>query len=66
MLTQRQSDIALVEAKLEVQQLLQEWARDYLGSRYGNRQGQLGEDSTQDAETEQPSGSVPQGPALPY
>ena len=33
MLNQREMDIALVEAKLEVQKLLQEWVEDYLGSR---------------------------------
>ena len=67
MLTQRESDTALVEADLWVQKLLEEWARDYLGSRYGNRQGQLGEDSTGDAEAEQPEGAIaPQSPALPY
>ena len=33
MLTQRETDIALVEAKAEVQEMLQEWLVDYLGSR---------------------------------
>jgi hypothetical protein len=33
MLTQRETDIALVEAKAEVQKLLEEWMEDYLGSR---------------------------------
>ena len=33
MLTQRETDIALVEAKAEVQKMLQEWMEDYLGSR---------------------------------
>jgi hypothetical protein len=33
MLTQRETDIALIEAKVEVQKLLEEWTVDYLGSR---------------------------------
>ena len=33
MLNQREMDIALVEAKVEVQALLQEWVEEYLGSR---------------------------------
>lgn len=33
MLTQRDTDIALIEGKAEVQRLLEEWATDYLGSR---------------------------------
>jgi len=42
MLTQRESDTALVEADLWVQKLLEEWARDYLGSRYGGQTVQDG------------------------
>ena len=39
MLNQRESDIAHVEAKLEIQQLLTEWAKDYLGNRHGDQTG---------------------------
>jgi len=33
MFTQREMDMALVEAEVEVQKLLEEWVEDYLGSR---------------------------------
>jgi len=33
MLTQRDMDIALTEAKVDVRKLLEEWMEDYLGSR---------------------------------
>ena len=33
MFTQREMDIAITESKAEIQKMLQEWMRDYLGSR---------------------------------
>ena len=33
MLTQRDYDIATIETETEIQELLKEWYRDYLGSR---------------------------------
>jgi hypothetical protein len=33
MLNQRESDLAHLEAEVEVRELLEEWYRDYLGSR---------------------------------
>jgi len=54
MLNQREMDIALVEAKVETQKLLEEWAKDYLGSRLDGidtRRGGVAEGSgTQAAE----------------
>ena len=54
MLSQRETDIAIVESKAEIQKLLQEWAVDYLGSRLdgdnrGNAPGGAGTAETEGA-----------------
>ena len=47
MLTQREEDIANVEADMDIQKLVQEWLRDYMGSRDGGQTVQNGESGEQ-------------------
>ena len=64
MFTQREMDTALVEGKLDVQRLLQEWMMDYLGSRLDgdNRGNGPGGAGTAEAE----GASIPQQTGAPY
>ena len=58
MLTQREMDIALTEAKADVRKLLEEWATDYLGSR-------LDGINTRGDETEGAEAQVAEGAGIP-
>ena len=59
MLNQRESDIAHVEAKLEIQKLLEEWVKDYLGNRYGDNRGQGEQAQAEGAGAGGPAGAIP-------
>ena len=62
MLSQRETDIAIVESKAEIQKLLQEWAVDYLGSRLdGDDSGRSGNAEGADTQTTEGAGIADQG-----
>lgn len=50
MFTQREMDIAKTEAKVEVQKLLEEWVKDYLGSRLDGDNRRAGDADAAEAE----------------
>ena len=62
MFTQREMDTALVEAKAEVQLMLQEWMVDYLGSRLdGDNRGRGQQAEGAEAQAAQSAGVATQG-----
>ena len=61
MLTQREEDIANVEADMDIQKLVQEWFMDYMGSRDGGQTVQNGEPGEQVQRTEGAGIGGPEG-----
>ena len=67
MLTQRETDVAKVESKAEIQKLLQEWAVDYLGSRLdGNDTGRSGSAEGANAQPTEGAGITEGAEQAPY
>ena len=67
MLSQRETDIAIVESKAEIQKLLQEWAVDYLGSRLdGENIGRGREAEGADAQATEGAGIAEGAEQAPY
>ena len=66
MLTQREMDVALVEAKAEVQKMLQEWLVDYLGSRLDGDNTRRGEPASAEAQAAEGAGVTPESGQASY